>query len=113
MRKIQIQVKKRERKTLNSNKLMVDTKYNTGVLNVLHLLPSEVRERVNRERVEGLMETLTEKERAALELRFGINGGELRSFKKMGDELGMTHTGAMKLFNRAMKKLLVEVREVG
>jgi DNA-directed RNA polymerase sigma subunit (sigma70/sigma32) len=88
-------------------------KYNHGVLNVLHLLPSEVRERVNRERVEGFMESLTEKERAALELRFGMNGGELRSFKRMGDELGMTHTGAMKLFRRAMKKLLVHTSELG
>lgn len=86
---------------------------NNGVLNVLHLLPSEVRERVNRERVEELMGSLTEKERAALELRFGINGGELLSFERMGDELGMTHTGAMKLFNRAMKKLLVESSELG
>jgi len=90
-----------------------EQRYNDGVLNVLHLLPSEVRERVNRERVEELMDTLSEKERAALELRFGMNGGELRSFKRMGDELGMTHTGAMKLFNRAMKKLLVQCSEVG
>lgn len=87
--------------------------YNSGVLNILHLLPEEVRERVNRERVEELMDSLNEKERAALVMRYGINGGELRSFSKMGEELGMTHTGAMKLFNRAMKKLLVEAEEVG
>ena len=90
-----------------------EPRYNSGVLNILHLLPEEVRERVNRERVEELMGALTDKERAALELRFGINGRGLHSFPRMGEELGMTHTGAMKLFNRAIKKLLVETAEVG
>lgn len=81
-------------------------RYNDGVLNVLHMLPGEVQDRVNRGRVEDVLESLSEKERTALELRFGINSGELHSFERMGEKLGMTHTGAMKLFNRAMKKLL-------
>ena len=81
-------------------------KYNDGVVRILHLLPGEVRERVNRGRVEEILSGLKEKERRALELRFGFVDGKMLSYEKMGEELGMTSMGAMKLFKRTLKKVV-------
>jgi DNA-directed RNA polymerase sigma subunit (sigma70/sigma32) len=82
------------------------TKYNDGILNILHLMPGEVRERVNRERVEEILSGLSDKEKTALELRYGIVDGNVYSYEKIGEELGMTAMGAMKLFNRTIKKVI-------
>jgi DNA-directed RNA polymerase sigma subunit (sigma70/sigma32) len=82
------------------------TMYNDGILNILHLMPGEVRERVNRERVEEILSGLAEKERTALELRYGLVDGNVYSYEKIGEELGMTAMGAMKLFNRTIKKVI-------
>ena len=81
-------------------------KYNQGILNILHLLPEEVRESVNRERVGSILDSLDEKESRALELRFGLYDGSIHSYESMGDQLGMTSMGAMKLFKRVVKKLV-------
>jgi hypothetical protein len=45
------------------------TKYNERIINILHLLPREVREKVNIGRVEEILFRLTEREGATLELR--------------------------------------------
>lgn len=82
------------------------SKYNNGILNILHLMPGEVRERVNRELVEEILSALTDKERTALELRYGLVDGRVYSYEKIGDALGMTATGAMKLFTRTVKKVI-------
>ena len=82
------------------------TKYNDGILNILHLMPGEVRERMNRERVEKILSGLSDKEKTALELRYGLVDGNVYSYKKIGDALGMTSMGAMKLFNRTIKKVV-------
>ena len=81
-------------------------KHNQGVLNILHLLPEEVRESVNRERVGAILGSLSEKESRALELRFGLYDGNIHSYESMGDHLGLTSMGAMKLFKRTVKKLV-------
>jgi DNA-directed RNA polymerase sigma subunit (sigma70/sigma32) len=82
------------------------TKYNDGIINILHLLPGEVRERVNRERVEEILSGLSDKEKTALELRYGLVDGNVYSYEKIGEKLGMTAMGAMKLFNRTIKKVI-------
>jgi len=81
-------------------------KHNQGVINILHLLPQEVREGVNRERVGSILGSLSEKESRALELRFGLYDGEVHSYDSMGAHLGLTSMGAMKLFKRVVKKLV-------
>lgn len=81
-------------------------KINNGILNILHLLPEEVRESVNRERVGSILDSLDEKESRALELRFGLYDGNVHSYESIGDHLGMTSMGAMKLFKRIVKKLV-------
>ena len=82
------------------------TRYNDGIINILHLMPGEVRERVNRERVEEIFSALKPRERTALELRYGLLDGNVYSYEKIGDALGMTAMGAMKLFNRTIKKVI-------
>jgi len=84
--------------------------YNDGIVNILHLLPEDVRERVNRERVEGALAGLTERERAAIEMRFGLAGNEAATYESMGERLGMTSMGAMKLFKRSCKKVVDRMR---
>lgn len=81
-------------------------KYNDGIINILHLMPGEVRERVNRDRVEEILSGLSDKEKTALELRYGLVDGNVYSYEKIGEELGMTAMGAMKLFNRTIKKVV-------
>ena len=88
-------------------------KYNDGVVRILHLLPGEVRDTVNRERVEEILSGLAEKERRALELRFGLIDGRTLPYEKMGEELGMTGMGAMKLFKRTLKKVIDDVSKFG
>lgn len=82
------------------------TRYNDGIINILHLMPGEVRERVNRERVEEIFSTLKPRERKVIELRYGLVDGKKYSYEKIGDTLGMTAMGAMKLFNRTIKKVI-------
>ena len=81
-------------------------RYNDGIINILHLLPGEVRDRVSRGRVEEIFSGLTPKERTALELRYGFVDGKAHSYEKMGEAMGMTSMGAMKLFKRALKKVI-------
>ncbi len=80
-------------------------KYNEGMINILELLPDEVRESVNRDRVEAALGVLSEKERAAVEMRMGIIGESGSSYKAIGEQLGMSAMGAMKLYKRAIKKM--------
>ncbi|GJM14940.1 MAG: hypothetical protein DHS20C13_02670 [Thermodesulfobacteriota bacterium] len=81
-------------------------KHNQGVINILHLLPEEARESVNKDRVGSILDSLSEKESRALELRFGLYDGSIHSYESMGDHLNMTSMGAMKLFKRVVKKLV-------
>ena len=81
-------------------------KYNDGIINILHLLPGDVRDSVNRGWVEEILSGLTERERTALEMRYGFVDGKALSYEKMGEVMGMTSMGAMKLFKRALKKVI-------
>ena len=85
--------------------------YNDGIVKILHLLPEEVRERVNRDRVEGALAGLTERERIAVEMRFGLSGKEAATYEDMGERLGMTSMGAMKLFKRSCRKVVDRMRK--
>ena len=86
-------------------------KYNDGIINILHLMSAEVRERVSRGRVEEIFSELTPKERTAIKLRYGFEDGVERSYGERGKLMGMTTMGAMKLFKRAIKKIIDRVPE--
>ena len=86
-------------------------KHNQGVLNIIHLLPPEVRDSINSERVGSILGSLSSKESRALELRFGLYDGNIHSYDSMGAQLGMTSMGAMKLFKRTVKKLVDDTSE--
>jgi len=57
--------------------------YNDGIVNILHLLPEDVRVRVNRERAEGALAGLTERERMAIEIRLVLRerGDDVREHR--------------------------------
>lgn len=88
------------------------TKYNDGIVRILHLMPAEVRERVSRSRVEEIFSGLTPKERTAIKLRYGFEDGVERSYGEMGELMGMTTMGAMKLFKRTLKKVIDRATEI-
>lgn len=88
------------------------TRYNDGILNILHLMPGEVRDRVSRGRVEEIFSELIPKERTALKLRYGFEDGVERSHGEMGELMGMTTMGAMKLFKRTLKKVIDRATEL-
>ncbi len=79
---------------------------NDRIINIIHLMPAEVRERVSHSRVEEIFSALTPKERTAIKLRYGFEDGVERSYGEMGELMGMTTMGAMKLFKRAIKREL-------
>jgi len=56
--------------------------------------------------VEEILSGLTEKERTALELRYGFVDRKSQSYEKMREAMGMTSMGAMILFKRALKKVI-------
>ena len=63
-------------------------RYNDEIINILHLMPADVRERVSRARIEEIFSGLTPKERSALELRYGLIDGNINSYEKMGAAMG-------------------------
>jgi RNA polymerase primary sigma factor len=57
------------------------------------------------ELVHGLLDTLDDRARFAVEARFGLIDGERRSFREVGQELGITAEAARRLVNRALASL--------
>jgi len=60
---------------------------------------------VDLELVDGLLDTLDERHRYAVEARFGLLDGEERSFREVGEQLGITSEAARRLVNRALAGL--------
>ena len=50
----------------------------------------------------SLLEVLEPRARYAVEQRFGINDGRKRSYREVGDELGVTAEAARRLVKRAV-----------
>ncbi|MDQ3469928.1 MAG: sigma-70 family RNA polymerase sigma factor [Actinomycetota bacterium] len=57
------------------------------------------------ELVEQLLGRLDARHRFAVEARFGLNDGETRSFREVGEQLGITSEAARRLVNRALSGL--------
>ena len=58
--------------------------------------------RAEEEYATGLLEVLDPRARYAVEQRFGINDGRRRSYREVGDELGVTAEAARRLVKRAV-----------
>jgi RNA polymerase primary sigma factor len=63
--------------------------------------------------VVALLETLNPRARTAVELRLGLNDGRHRSFREVGDEIGVTAEAARRMVKRAFDQLKLEADELG
>jgi RNA polymerase primary sigma factor len=55
--------------------------------------------------LDNLLNTLDERARYAVEARFGMHDGERKSFRQVGEELGVTAEAARRLVSRAVDSL--------
>ena len=57
------------------------------------------------EHLDGVMESLTDRERKVIELRFGIADGHLRTLEEVGKEFGVTRERIRQIEAKALRKL--------
>jgi RNA polymerase primary sigma factor len=72
----------------------------------------EVMSGVDSELLEELLGTLDARARYAVEARFGFLDGERKSFREVGEDLGVTAEAARRLVNRALANLRDDAAEV-
>ena len=60
---------------------------------------------VDRELLDELLDTLDGRARYAVEARFGLLDGETKSFREVGEDLGVTAEAARRLVKRAVDDL--------
>jgi RNA polymerase primary sigma factor len=64
-----------------------------------------VMSRASDDMLNKLLDTLDPRARYAVEARFGLFGGERKSFREVGEELGVTAEAARRLVSRAVESL--------
>lgn len=64
-----------------------------------------MRQLVEKEEVSELLETLSEKERQVISLRYGLDGGKTRTLEEIGEQLNVTRERVRQIEARAMEKL--------
>jgi RNA polymerase primary sigma factor len=68
---------------------------------------------MHQEQVLALVDRLTPRAQEAVRLRLGLDDGQERSFREVGDELGVTAEAARRLVKRAMEELREEAELLG
>ncbi len=66
---------------------------------------AEVMARAEEEMVTGLLDILDDRARYAVEQRFGLHDGRKRSYREVGEELGVTAEAARRLVKRAVSSV--------
>ena len=69
---------------------------------------AEVVARMQDDVLRSLLDRLDERARQAVELRFGLTDGQKRSFREVGDVLGVTSEAARRVVKRAVEVLKVD-----
>ena len=64
------------------------------------------------EMVTGLLDILDARARYAVEQRFGLLDGRKRSFREVGEELGVTAEAARRIVKRAVDELKVDAEAI-
>ncbi|MCC5951945.1 MAG: sigma-70 family RNA polymerase sigma factor [Acidimicrobiia bacterium] len=72
---------------------------------------AEVLGRLEEEMVTDLLSVLDQRARFAVEQRFGLNDGRKRSYREVGEELGVTAEAARRLVKRAVNTVREEASE--
>ena len=70
-------------------------------------------ERAHEDTVVALLAGLNPRPRHAVELRLGLTDGRVRSYREVGDEIGVTSEAARRMVKRAMEQLRLEAAELG
>ena len=60
---------------------------------------------VQKEEVKELLESLNDRERQVIRLRFGLEDGKTHTLEEIGDELNVTRERVRQIEARAMEKL--------
>jgi RNA polymerase primary sigma factor len=71
----------------------------------LPLLDEEVQQRVLRAHVQGVLQTLTERERLVIQLRFGLQGNDVHTLDEIANHLRLTRERVRQIEARALAKL--------
>ncbi len=72
----------------------------------------EVMARAEENMVTGLLDVLDDRARYAVEQRFGLNDGRKRSYREVGEELGVTAEAARRLVKRAVSAVRDQAGDV-
>ncbi|MCP3934810.1 MAG: sigma-70 family RNA polymerase sigma factor [Actinomycetia bacterium] len=73
---------------------------------------AEILDRTEKDLVVGLLSNLDARARRAVEQRFGLNDGEKRSYREVGEELGVTAEAARRLVKRAVNDLRQDAERI-
>jgi RNA polymerase primary sigma factor len=90
-----------------------------GEQELVDLLPDAVAgpeqlvvEAIHTEQVTGLLDNLEPRARVAVEQRFGLVDGQRRSFREVGEALGVTAEAARRIVKRAVDELKVDAEAI-
>jgi RNA polymerase primary sigma factor len=64
------------------------------------------------EQVTGLLDNLEPRARVAVEQRFGLVDGQRRSFREVGESLGVTAEAARRIVKRAVDELKLDAEAI-
>lgn len=73
----------------------------------------EVVAQLHEDQILRLLDTLDPQERRAVQLRTGLVDGRARSFREIGEELGLSDEGARRMVKRVLQQLRRDAAEVG
>lgn len=59
----------------------------------------------------GLLEGLSEREKAVIVMRYGLNGGDVMTLQEVGEKIGLTRERVRQIQNKALEKARKQIRK--